>query len=193
MAALAVALFARATGLTIKYRAERLKGSGPAFMLIFGGILASWLALDGGVHPTTTKVFRIILISLLIGVGEELTFRGVCLESLTKVTRTGTALLFSSFLFGASHFSNIWVGQSIAATRIQVVAAMLGGLFFGRVYLKTGGGLWIAILAHAVYDGMLFSFAISQAGIGLIVLALFPMVLMFVFMVYFRAAVQRIR
>ena len=55
--------------------------------------------------------------------------------------------LIASVLFGVGH-----VYQGVSG----VVAAALGGLVYGSLYLWTGRNLWAPIIAHGVFDTTAF-------------------------------------
>jgi len=193
LAGTAVALFARFTGLRVKVRAEQYEGAGWVFIFCVGCVSAAFIGLSTGVQIPTATIFRIILLSALIGIAEELTFRGVCLSSLHQVTGSVVALFASSAIFALAHFSNLWAGQTLATTRVQVISAMLGGLFFGWTYLKLDGGLWVVAIAHAMFDGTIFILAITQPSLFFVMFAIFPVGLAAVLWFWLRVAIRRAR
>ena len=173
-AAVCVVVFAFATGLKIKVSPNQFNGSSWVVVLFFVGLTTSVVAIHTGYQPGSAILLRVVVLSILIGVAEEITFRGVLLESLSKPLGSGTALFISSVIFGLGHFLNELNGQSFASTKIQAVSATVGGLFFGWLYLKMGGGVWIIAIAHAVYDATIF--IVSLTGVSLIDVVIFVIV-----------------
>jgi membrane protease YdiL (CAAX protease family) len=88
------------------------------------------------------RVWHIIVISILAGLGEELLFRGI-LQPLV-------GLPLASLIFGAVHVGGRgFVGYG-------VWAACIGGLF-GWLMVETEG-LLAPIVAHAVYDALALAY-----------------------------------
>lgn len=89
--------------------------------------------------------------ALLIGLHEEIWFRGVILTALA--TRGPTfALVASAMLFGVAHSANLLTTSAPpVAVAFQVATACLVGVVFGAVRLRTAM-LWPTILAHALVD-----------------------------------------
>ena len=88
------------------------------------------------------RLWHIIVISVLAGLGEELLFRGV-LQPLI-------GLPLASAVFGAVHVG----GRSFIG--YGVWAACIGALF-GWLMVETGG-LLAPIVAHAVYDALALAY-----------------------------------
>jgi len=99
--------------------------------------------------------------ALLIGIFEELAFRGTLFLAILEKRRDSTKKIFwttvvSSALFGFVHLANLLEGAGVGATLMQVGYSFLIGGMCSIVLLKTGNIL-ICILLHAVFDfcGML--------------------------------------
>ena len=93
---------------------------------------------------------------LLIGLFEELTFRGVLLPMLLQKRRSSSREIFwvtavSSAVFGLIHLINLAEGAGVGATLLQVGYSFLIGGMCAIVLLKTGS-LPLCILIHAAYD-----------------------------------------
>lgn len=89
-------------------------------------------------------------LSIFVGIYEEIFFRGFIMGRLASITRSRTAaVILSSLLFGAVHFTQGWLGvfQTTCLGAVLALAAV------------KGRSLWAAILAHAAIDGV--SLAIS--------------------------------
>ncbi|MGB4775472.1 MAG: CPBP family intramembrane glutamic endopeptidase, partial [Daejeonella sp.] len=95
-----------------------------------------------------SKLLMIITAAWLVGgFYEEVVFRGYIQNVLEKRFFKGSAVLWSiivtSVLFGLYHWQQDIFG---------VIAAILGGLFWGILYKKFDNNLWIPILSHAIFD-----------------------------------------
>jgi len=86
-------------------------------------------------------ILDLALISLLAGVGEEMLFRGVFQDVLSRWFGSVAGWLLASLLFGALH----------PMTPAYAVIAFLMGLYLGCVYWATDNLLVVA-LAHGLYD-----------------------------------------
>ncbi len=92
-----------------------------------------------------------VVISLLAGIGEELTYRGVMFLLLWRVTGSAlAAALIAAVIFGVSHFVQGWKS-----------AVLIGGfalVFHGLYWIS--GSLLAPMLVHFIYDvtaGMMYN------------------------------------
>ncbi|MFI3314678.1 MAG: CPBP family intramembrane glutamic endopeptidase [Rikenellaceae bacterium] len=81
-------------------------------------------------------IFTVITVTILAPLLEEMIFRGVIFNDINRHLSTFTAILISSFIFGAIHL-NI----------VQLIGGSLGAVAICYVYLTTGS-LWGAIVIH---------------------------------------------
>ena len=91
----------------------------------------------------------------MVGVAEELIFRGVIAQTLLEhfgTSRVGVwkACLLSGVLFGAAHLSNLLGSEPFGVLMQCVFAASLGTLF-AAVYFRTGN-LWVTVFLHGAMD-----------------------------------------
>jgi len=123
----------------------------PMLASFYGCLHSTWQPLLK-IRQFTDEVLRPILapcsildlfgISVLAGIGEEMLFRGVLQELLTRwVGNPWLGLVLAAMLFGLMH----------AVTPTYALFAMLMGVFLGWVYLATGN-LMVVALAHGLYD-----------------------------------------
>ncbi len=92
---------------------------------------------------------------ILVGVAEEVLFRGVIAQTLLEHFGTGRAgvwkaCLLSGVLFGAAHLSNL-IGSAPLGVLMQCVFAASLGTLYTAVYFRTGN-LWITAFLHAGMD-----------------------------------------
>jgi len=93
---------------------------------------------------------------LMIGLFEELAFRGVLLPFLLEKRRKTKAevlwtVVGSSAVFGLIHLINLFEGASVGSTLLQVGYSFLIGGMCAIVLMKTGNLLYCIVL-HTVYD-----------------------------------------
>lgn len=115
-------------------------------------VLALLTSLSGG-RPTlevgSVAVFSLSMLS--VGVFEEGLFRGLLLDRLGDLWPGAlTPVVLSSVVFGLAHGANAW-RLGLVATSTQIAYAVLIGVFFAAVRLRSGG-LAAVIVLHAVLD-----------------------------------------
>ncbi len=98
----------------------------------------------------------------LVGLSEELMFRGVLLQALRQTVSIWPAVALTTLAFGAVHSLNVFITGDLGAALIQSTAAALSGLFFIAPRLRTGS-LWPSIAVHGLWDGAAFLVALSSA------------------------------
>lgn len=92
---------------------------------------------------------------LLVGLTEELTFRGILLVGARGTLGSErSSFFFSSAMFGLFHLPNMFIGAGVAAALFQVVqTAIIGSALYS---LRRASGTLLACVAlHAVYDFLL--------------------------------------
>ncbi len=92
-----------------------------------------------------------VLSFLLVGVAEEIIFRGFLFNGMKKNGSLTVAVLVSAITFGMGHIVNLLTGHATAQTLIQILFAVAWGFLFTLAYLK-GGSLLPCILIHSLID-----------------------------------------
>ncbi len=125
----------------------------PAMMVLSIIVVTSYSHL-----ATVSPVFVLTLLGsvLLIGIGEELMFRGITLEVMRSVNNTTEikAALWAAAIFGGAHASNVFTEGSGAFLQAAIVS--LTALFF-YIALRVSGTLFVPIILHAGWDFSLLS------------------------------------
>ena len=118
--------------------------------LFLAGALGN-LALTAWGSKPLALVAYLALGTLLVGFNEEIVFRGLMVVGLRA--RHGEALvcLYSSLAFGLLHGANLFLGQGLADTLVQVVYAFFMGVVLYIVRRATGTILACMAL-HALWD-----------------------------------------
>ena len=86
-------------------------------------------------------LFNLLIIALIPAIGEELTFRGVLQQGLTRRMNPHIAILLSSAIFSFIHF------QFYGFLPRMFLGMLLGYLFY------TSGSLWTSMLMHFINNG----------------------------------------
>lgn len=133
-----------------------------ARLLLLLPLVATLQPLLGGVAPITAgQAAGLALLALLVGFTEELLFRGVILRGLQPLGPVRAAL-FSALLFGVPHLLNALSGRDVGASLIQVAYAVVIGVLFAAIRLRTGA-LWPLVLLHALTNFVVWA---SEGGLG---------------------------
>lgn len=114
------------------------------------GVRFAWAALGGA-----------LLVQVLVGLWEELVFRGIVFRLLEEGLGSWVALLLSGALFGAVHITNP-DATAWGATAIAIEA----GLFLGAAYMLTRS-LWFVAGIHTAWNfvqGPIYGSPISGTG-----------------------------
>ena len=101
------------------------------------------------------RILTFLLNMILVGVAEELVFRGIIAQTLLErygTARAGVwkACLVSGVLFGAAHLSNL-IGSAPFGVLMQCVFAGSLGVLFAAIYFRTGN-LWVLVFLHGAQD-----------------------------------------
>lgn len=101
-------------------------------------------------------IFALLASILLVGMGEELMFRGIVLEAMRNANRRSElkAALFTALIFGGVHMTNVFTAGPSAFLQAAIVS--VSGLFF-YVALRVSGTLLVPIILHAGWDFSLLS------------------------------------
>ena len=108
-----------------------------------------WIGISPD-YPMPGLLYAAVMMAF-VGFAEELIFRGFLFKAMLKGGSVKTAIIISSVTFGLGHILNLFIGQDLVETLIQMVFAVIVGFVFTMVFYK-GGSLWPCILAHSVID-----------------------------------------
>ena len=159
--AVALLLLARTGRLDLLHRRGcgflngMLVGMYPLFFI--GYTTVGTLAFDRPDTPLLPlpRILTFMLNMILVGVAEELVFRGIIAQTLLErygTARAGVwkACLVSGVLFGAAHLSNL-LGSEAFGVLMQCVFAASLGVMLAAIYFRTGN-LWVTVFLHSAMD-----------------------------------------
>jgi len=98
-------------------------------------------------HMGHWKLWQLVLVAALAGLGEELFFRGLLQLGFSSITHVWLAVLLTSLIFGLAH----------AITPTYFFLAFIISLYLGFLFVLTGN-LLVPIAIHALYDLFVFLF-----------------------------------
>lgn len=149
----ATLLFVLKNGLTEKYGLSGWAKNSKAMLWFIPLWLISCMNLFSGYspdYPVPGLIYAAVSMAL-VGFVEELLFRGFLFKAILKDGSVKTAIIIASVTFGLGHIVNLFTGQELIDTLIQMVFAVAVGFIFTFVVYK-GGSLLPCILAHSFID-----------------------------------------
>lgn len=155
LVAISAALLAviRLLGIQKELGMTRWLQNGRALLWLLPMWVLSTGNLWGGVslrYDAITSVMA-VLSFLLVGVAEEIIFRGFLFNGMKKTGRLAVAIVVSAITFGMGHMVNLLTGHATAETLVQMIFAVAWGFLFTFAYLK-GGSLLPCIAIHGLID-----------------------------------------
>ena len=118
----------------------------PLWILATGNLWGGFAPLRPGWLP-----IRTILSMLLVGYIEEMLFRGLLFKALIPKKGVRASVLISSAVFGLAHLINLFAGQTVQETALQVLFAVSWGVILALVFCKCGS-LLPGIAAHGLVN-----------------------------------------
>jgi membrane protease YdiL (CAAX protease family) len=139
-------------------------------------MLFSLLPFMGQITAEPKVTILLLVVPALIGLTEEIMFRGVLLRAAMARFPVFNAMLLSATLFALMHGIIGIGGQPGLITIQQMAFAFLVGIFLAPIAIAAGT-LWVVIIWHAVWDMLVYasqmvSIAHHYALIGIMVQAL---------------------
>jgi membrane protease YdiL (CAAX protease family) len=116
------------------------------------GVLTFITASKGGGTPDWQLLAGVFVASMLIGLNEEIAFRGFGLNGFARKLPVFWAVAAQAALFGVCHVTNLFSGSAPGQVALQVVFTFGGGLLFGWLYVFSGRNLWLVAVVHAAHD-----------------------------------------
>ena len=120
-------------------------------------LLPMWVLATGnlwggiGVRYEPINTLMAVLSFMLVGVAEEIIFRGFLFNGMRRTGSLTVAVVVSAITFGMGHIVNLLTGHATMETLVQVLFAVAWGFLFTFAYLK-GGSLLPCIAIHGLID-----------------------------------------
>jgi hypothetical protein len=127
------------------------------YLVLFAGLatVLGW--------PAPKTLFFVAANTLLVGISEELMFRGVLYRALLTRVPVWPAILVTSLLFGSVHVLNGFITGKFGEAAVQALAAGPTGLAMMAIMIRTGSIL-VAMAYHATWDFLTFAASASQSA-----------------------------
>ena len=151
--AAAIAIFLRKNGLEGKYGLTAWPADQKRYWYFLPMLILATGNLWGGIKANYGGAAQIIAVlsMALVGYVEEVIFRGFLFRGMLKGGNVKAAIVVSAMTFGIGHIINLFTGQDMLKTAVQIVFAVALGFIFTMVYYKSGA-LLPCILAHSMID-----------------------------------------
>lgn len=125
-------------------------------MLAIALILFVGNAMDVGKDANLFTVLNLILFTFTIGVAEEFMCRGwIQNEFIERFGKNRkqviTSICLSGLVFGFLHLTNVFAGQELFETLLQVLQTTAVGILLGAIYYRTKN-IWSVVAIHGFYD-----------------------------------------
>lgn len=130
------------------------------YLIVFAGI-----ATAIGLPPVGAIAF-VLVNTVLVGISEELMFRGVLFSAFRGVLPTWPSIWLVTLVFALAHILNALITGNLAAAGIQAAAALFSGLLFIAIRLRTGS-LYPAMALHAGWDFSIFLMGAAASDNGI--------------------------
>lgn len=113
-------------------------------------------ALDVGKDANLFTVLNLVLFTFTIGVAEEFMCRGwIQNEFIERFGKNRkqviTSICLSGLVFGFLHLTNVFAGQTLFETIMQVLQTTSVGILLGAIYFRTKN-IWSVVALHGFYD-----------------------------------------
>ncbi|WP_428540766.1 lysostaphin resistance A-like protein [Profundibacter sp.] len=133
----------------------------PGVIIVWGWIvLLSHIQLPG----ERLGVFALVgLTTLLVGISEELVYRGVVLRGFLKNGSVWVAMLVSAVTFSLLHSVNYFGGVNGAGVVAQLKFTFLVGLVYAPIAIRLGA-IWPLMVLHWLWDFLLIGGLTSLSG-----------------------------
>lgn len=131
------------------------------FPLAYVAVFFVMAASEG--MPSASVIGFLLLNTLLVGISEELMFRGVLFRALHTALRIWPAILLTSLAFGGVHLLNVFITGDLAGAAVQALNAGLSSLVFFAILLRTGS-IIPAIIYHILWDFATFLVTAGDTG-----------------------------
>ena len=131
--------------------------------LVVSTIVAAGCATMGYYDFEWQRILQALVVFFMVGVGEEIIFRGVIFRQIDERWNIWAALIVSALLFGFTHMPN-----NGATWWSSMAIAIEAGLLLGAAY-KWSGTLWLPIGIHWAWNftqGNIYGAAVSGTEAG---------------------------
>ena len=155
--------FIRKNQLCEYYGLCRGQGKSSEFLYFVPLMIMSSVNLWNGVtiRASAIEIILFILSMCLVGILEEVIFRGLLFKGMCK-SNVMSAIIVSSITFGMGHIVNLFLGEPVFDTLLQLVYASAIGFCYTAIFY-TSNSIYPCIISHAVVNSTSI-FAVEPTG-----------------------------
>lgn len=115
-------------------------------------------AKSGVTYKSIPEIIAFVAFVITVGFAEEFLFRGIiadCIFERFGSSKTGVfvSVILSGCIFGGMHLLNVFYGQSLEKSFIQMIAASMLGILLTAIYIRHKSVYGVAFL-HAILNFM---------------------------------------
>jgi len=115
--------------------------------------------------PQKSVIGFILLNTLLVGISEELMFRGILYESFSVKFSFWKTIWYTSILFGVIHSLNGFITGNFLSAFAQSLQAIMFGVWIMSIRLRTKS-IYLAMLVHGLWDFSVLLMSLSNKSTG---------------------------
>lgn len=145
--------FVKTAHLEEEYGLVKWRGHARDYLFFLPVLVLMTGNLWGGVgmaYEGAAQLFA-VLSMLLVGLIEELIFRGLLFRALLRRDAPPVAITISAVTFGVGHIVNLLAGQGGLESLIQIIFAVAWGFLFTLLFYHSGS-LLVCIFVHGMVD-----------------------------------------
>ena len=109
------------------------------------------LMLVGVDFKSFTYISALAFFTLMVGISEELYFRGIILKLLKDNYSVKQTIVISALIFGIGHIAGILAGKSIVEVLLQIINAIVFGILAAEIVILTKS-LFPVIIWHFLFN-----------------------------------------
>ncbi|MCT4631883.1 MAG: CPBP family intramembrane metalloprotease [Firmicutes bacterium] len=170
-----------------KLRLNEIKCFLPFAILGMLLIISSIISADWKSDIDYTLLIQTVIMTLFVGIAEEVMFRGIVLKSFLKKGKVKRAVIISAVAFSLLHSVNILAGVNVITIIPQLVLTLIFGLSFGWIAVKIKNIIPL-IIFHWIWDMCVISSKII--GSNIIVLSTLAIILQVIVVIHFMKKVK---
>lgn len=129
-------------------------------ILVLGASVFIYFCIeDMTVTASTSDIVVFSIHMLLVGIAEEVLFRGIVQNCVMEyigtdsVAKVRIGIVISSVIFASVHLGNVFLpGVSFADALRQAISVIPMGALFGTIYYRSKNNIWPGTLLHAFND-----------------------------------------
>lgn len=139
-------------------------------VVFFSDLIGMWTIIDS---KQQILMLYVGFTTLLVGISEEMMYRGIVLHSFTHEKRRVKGVLISSLCFSLLHSVNVLGGFSIENVGMQLITTFIFGFCFANLALKVKH-LFPLILFHWLWDFVIIGSEIIGSSASQIIIYVLP-------------------